>query len=213
MSQNWHLHRGKHHVSQYIQVFIKRSRLCQDCTKWFTFRNIHQQEGEAFRILQCMYYTSRSKMYCRSNIFCGQQWRHILISCTTSLALGLIKPHDRLDHLPPEGNVISSSADKLMDESQLKVHMLARKPKLKSSNEKAPIVCSSDGQPNKEQFVNICLNEQSSATCTRNTGDKNCQADKSAHMWPVKPTINSVHMQSNKPAVPIQDKMSVKATK
>ena len=41
----------------------------------------------------------------------------ILISCATSLALGLIKPHDRLDHLPPEDNVISSSADKLKDES------------------------------------------------------------------------------------------------
>ena len=41
----------------------------------------------------------------------------ILISCATSLALGLIKPHDRLGHLPPEGNVISSSADKIKDES------------------------------------------------------------------------------------------------
>ena len=27
----------------------------------------------------------------------------ILISCTASLALGLIKPHERLDHLPPRG--------------------------------------------------------------------------------------------------------------
>ena len=41
----------------------------------------------------------------------------IITSCATSLALGLIKPDDRLDHLPPEGNVISSSADKLKDES------------------------------------------------------------------------------------------------
>ena len=37
-----------------------------------------------------------------------------LISCTTSLELGLIKPHKKLDHPPPEGNrnVICSSADK-----------------------------------------------------------------------------------------------------
>ena len=88
----------------------------------------------------------------------------ILMSCATGLALGLIKPHDRLDHLPPEGNVISSSADKLKDESQLKVHMLVRKPKLKASNEKAPIMCSSD--------------EYSNATCTRNTQDKNCHSTK-----------------------------------
>ena len=73
--------------------------------------------------------------------------------------------------------------------------MLVRKPKLKSSNEKAPAVCSSD--------------EQSSATCTRNTGDKNCQADKSAHIQLVKPVMSSVHMQSNIPAVPIQDKKSM----
>ena len=79
-----------------------------------------------------------------------------LISYATSLALGLIKPHDRLDHLSPEGNVISSSANKIEDKSQLKVHMLVRKPKLKSSNEEAPIVCSIDEQSKKEQFVNIC---------------------------------------------------------
>ena len=135
----------------------------------------------------------------------------ILISYTTSLFLGLMKQHDRLDHLPPEGNVISSSADKLKDESHLKVHMLVRKPKLKSSNEKAPSVCSSDGQSksNKEQFVNICSNKQSNATCTRNTGDKNSQADNIAHMWPVKPARRSFHMQSNRPEVPIQDEMSV----
>ena len=68
----------------------------------------------------------------------------ILISCATGLALGLIKPHEKLDHPPPEGNrnVIYSNADKIKrkDESQLNVHMLSRKPKLKTSNEEAPIV-------------------------------------------------------------------------
>ena len=104
----------------------------------------------------------------------------IFISCATSFPLGLIKPNDRLEHLPPEGNVISSSADKLTDKSQLKLHMLVRKPKLKSRNEKGPVVCSRDGQSmsNKIQFVNIYLKEKSNATCTRNTVDKNCQADK-----------------------------------
>ena len=38
-----------------------------------------------------------------------------LISCTTSIALGLIKPHKKLGHLPPEGekHIIYSSADKM----------------------------------------------------------------------------------------------------
>ena len=73
----------------------------------------------------------------------------ILVSCATCLTLGLIKPHEKLDHPPPEGNrnVIYSSADKIKkrDESQLNVHQLVRKHKLKTSNE-APIVCSRDGQ-------------------------------------------------------------------
>ena len=66
-------------------------------------------------------------------------------------------------------------------------------------------MCSSGGQSNKEQFVNIGSNEQSNTTCTRNTGDKNCQANKSAHRQPVK---SAMDMQSNGSAVPIQYKMS-----
>ena len=61
----------------------------------------------------------------------------ILISCTTSLALGLIKPHEKLDHPPPEGNrnIIYSSAEKIKkrDESKLNVHQLVRKHKLKQA--------------------------------------------------------------------------------
>ena len=43
----------------------------------------------------------------------------------------------------------------------------------------------------------------------KNTGDKNYQVDKSPHMQPAKPAMNSFHMWSNRPAVPIQDKMSM----
>ena len=84
----------------------------------------------------------------------------------------------------------------------MKVHILVRKAKLKSSNEKAPIVCSSDGESksNKEHLGNICSKEQ----CTRNTGDNNYQADKS-NMQPVKPAKD---LQLNRPAVPIHDDMS-----
>ena len=74
----------------------------------------------------------------------------ILISCTTSLVLGIIKPHENLDHPPPEGNrnVIYSSTDKIKkkDESRLKVHMLAQKNKLKTSAEEVPYVCSRQEQ-------------------------------------------------------------------
>ena len=44
----------------------------------------------------------------------------VLISCTTSLELGLIKPKEKLDHLPPDRNrkVIYSSADKRKKKEQ-----------------------------------------------------------------------------------------------
>ena len=106
----------------------------------------------------------------------------ILISCATSLALGLIKPHEKLDHPPPEENrnVIYSSADKIKkrDESQLNVHQLVRKPKLKTSKE-AQIVCSRDGQlKSKKEHCNSSNEQSNDNTYTRDKRDKNCQAEK-----------------------------------
>ena len=76
----------------------------------------------------------------------------------------MIKPHEKLDHPPPEGNrnVIYSSADKIKkrDESQLKVHQLVRKHIPKTSKE-APIVCLRDGQLNSKKEQCNSLNEQS----------------------------------------------------
>ena len=55
----------------------------------------------------------------------------ILISWATSLALGLIKPHEKLVHpsLEANKNVIYNSTEKIKkkDESRLKVHMLLQK--------------------------------------------------------------------------------------
>ena len=34
-----------------------------------------------------------------------------LLSCATTIALGLIQPHNRLDYLPPRASLITSSAD------------------------------------------------------------------------------------------------------
>ena len=35
----------------------------------------------------------------------------VLLSCTTTLALGLIQPHTRLGYLPPRASLITSSVD------------------------------------------------------------------------------------------------------
>ena len=48
----------------------------------------------------------------------------VLLSCTTTLALGLIQPHTRLDYLPPRPNLITSSADHpKKTKSQVSVHV------------------------------------------------------------------------------------------
>ena len=114
----------------------------------------------------------------------------ILISWATSLALSLIKPHEKLDHLPPKGNknIIYSSADKMKkrDESWFKVHQI----KLKTSGEKI-----ADGYSKGEQSHNengCSKGEQS------HNEDKNCQAEKSIIIWPVKPQMD---MWSERPAM------------
>ena len=117
-------------------------------------------------------------MYCRSIIFVASNEGSILISCTTSLALGLIKPHDRLDHLPPEGNVIFSIADQpINDKVQFNVYMLweKSKTKLKTSTKKISEVCSiqeqSSTSSNREQFYDGCFKKEESKQ------DKNCQVN------------------------------------
>ena len=60
----------------------------------------------------------------------------------------------------------------------------------------------------KEQYSDGSSKKvQSFTKCSKKKQDKSCQADKSAHMWPVKPAMN---MWSRGSAVPIQHKMSMK---
>ena len=86
----------------------------------------------------------------------------VLLSCVTTLALGLIQPHTRLDHFSPGASLITSSADQpKKNESQLNIHFMYRKcevsnqkgirPKLKSSKGQINTVCTS-----KEQSPAVC---------------------------------------------------------
>ena len=65
----------------------------------------------------CYLYIIHPDTRCMEEIpfFVASNEGSILISCATSLALGLIKQHQKLDHPSPEGNrnVIYSSADKI----------------------------------------------------------------------------------------------------
>ena len=114
----------------------------------------------------------------------------ILISCATSLALSLIKPHEKLDHLPAKGNknIIYSSADKMKknDESRFKV----QQTKLKTNAEKIKDVCSKDvlsvtSSIEQSHNENGCSKGEQS-----HNKNKNCQAEKSI-MQPVKPQMDT----------------------
>ena len=47
----------------------------------------------------------------------------VLLSCVTTLALGLIQPHTRLGYLPPRASLITSSADHSKTKSQVNIHV------------------------------------------------------------------------------------------
>ena len=48
----------------------------------------------------------------------------VLLSCATTLALGLIQPHTRLNYLPPRASFITSSADHPKETmSQVHIHV------------------------------------------------------------------------------------------
>ena len=46
----------------------------------------------------------------------------VLLSCVTTLALGLIQPHTKLYYLPPRATLITSSAEHPKTKSQVSVH-------------------------------------------------------------------------------------------
>ena len=170
----------------------------------------HTYTNKKVKIIgSCNLYVIHPDTWCIEEIpfFVASNEGSILISCAISLALGLIKPHEKLNHPPLERNrnSIHSSADKVKkkDKSQLKVHMLVQKNKIKPSTEKISNVCSRD-----EQSV-TSSNEQSNTTCTKNIENKNCQAEK----CDMQPKKSKKDMQSNRPAMLIQHKITNKSQK
>ena len=47
----------------------------------------------------------------------------VLLSCTTTLALGLIQPHRRLDYLPSRASLVTSSLDYPRKTKRVSVHI------------------------------------------------------------------------------------------
>ena len=59
----------------------------------------------------------------------------VLLSCTTTLVLGLIQPHTRLDYLPPRASLITSSLDHPRKTEKVSVHRSKKEVSAQSSNQ------------------------------------------------------------------------------
>ena len=57
------------------------------------------------------------------------------MSCTTTLAPGLIQPHTRLDYLPPRASLITSSSDHPRKTKRVSVHRSKKEVPAQSSNQ------------------------------------------------------------------------------
>ena len=92
----------------------------------------------------------------------------VIVSCATSLQLGLIHPHRNLDELPEEGSLIYSIADM---------------PKKKKNKNCQAESIKGSVKPKKDMWA------EEPAISSRNKKpiypDKNCQADKNSVMWSV----------------------------
>ena len=74
----------------------------------------------------------------------------VLLSCTTTLALGLIQPHTRLDYLPPRASLITSSVDHPKKIKRVSIHSSRKEVPSQSSKQ---VVTLSDGQQLVPKFV------------------------------------------------------------
>ena len=126
----------------------------------------------------------------------------VILSCATSIELGLIHLHTKLDEVPEEGSLIYSKADmpkKQRNKScQAESNMCSKKLEIKSRNKK-PMGSS------KNCKVIICENSESKSQVP-SSDDKNCQADKNNVMQSVtntddrcstKPEIKSICRDKN----------------
>ena len=64
-------------------------------------------------VVSCTFYLVHPDTKCLQEVtlYVASNNGHVLLSCATTLTLGLIQPHTRLDYLPPRASLITSSTD------------------------------------------------------------------------------------------------------
>ena len=133
----------------------------------------------------------------------------VIITCATSLELGLIQPHRNLDVVPEKGSLIYSKAAmpvKQKNKKSAPVNKLSHS--VKSSKMQSHTVSKVE-----EKEVVRCINKKVETKSKQQKcqtpihtvfNNKKCQAERNVNMWPKKPKKD---MQSNGSAMLIQHKM------
>ena len=80
-----------------------------------------------------------TKSFQEVTFYVAQNDGSVLLSCTTTLALGLIQPHTRLDYLSPTVSLITSSVDHPEKTKRVSVHSSRKEVSAQSSKQAATV--------------------------------------------------------------------------
>ena len=99
-----------------------------DCKKLAPSKlEIGTYNTDAVKVIgSCVFYLVHPDTKCLQEVtlYVASYNGSVLLSCVTTLALGLIQPHTRLDYLSPRATLITSSAEHLKKtKSQISVHV------------------------------------------------------------------------------------------
>ena len=85
----------------------------------------------------CLFYLIHydTKRLQEVTFYAAQNDGSVLLSCTTTLVLGLIKPCTRLDYVPPRASLITSSVDHPMKTKRVSVHSSRKEVYAQSSKQ------------------------------------------------------------------------------
>ena len=101
----------------------------------------------------CQFYLvhSESKQLMKVMFFVAKENGSILLSCRTTMDLGLIRPHAQLDYLPPRASLLTSTCDQ---PSKTKTH----KPNIHCTIEKPTMVTTpKNGNPGAPLLWNAAI--------------------------------------------------------
>ena len=123
----------------------------------------------------------------------------VVLSCMTTLELGLIQAHNNLENsIPSSVSLTSSKVDYPKKRSQKNVLVSKPKKNVCSSKEQSTTVL-----PAQESYVDHCVKyeekiktskQEFQANVVYREDDKNCQETPNVHMLPVKPAKELNHM-------------------